>query len=72
MLSYGVYGSRLKGSLHASCSNFVVDVKLWQKRGEHNDLEQKQIQVSSLIVLIIDAVSYERLKEVKEDIKSEE
>ena len=48
----------------------VVDVKLWQKRGEHNDLEQKQIQVSSLIVLThLDGVSDERLNEVKEDIK---
>jgi len=29
----------------------VVDVKNWQKREEHNDLEANQIQVSSLIVL---------------------
>lgn len=29
----------------------VVDVKNWQKRAEHNDLEANQIQVSSLIVL---------------------
>lgn len=29
----------------------VVDVKNWQKRGEHNELEVNQIQVSSLIVL---------------------
>ena len=29
----------------------VVDVKNWQKRGEHNELEASQIQVSSLIVL---------------------
>lgn len=29
----------------------VVDVKNWQKRGEHNELESNQIQVSSLIVL---------------------
>ncbi|WP_341220591.1 GTP-binding protein [Polaribacter atrinae] len=29
----------------------VVDVKNWQKRGAHNDLEANQIQVSSLIVL---------------------
>ncbi len=28
-----------------------VDVKNWQKRGEHNELEANQIQVSSLIVL---------------------
>ncbi len=29
----------------------VVDVKNWQNRGEHNELEANQIQVSSLIVL---------------------
>ncbi len=29
----------------------VVDVKNWQKRGEHNELESNQIQVSSLLVL---------------------
>ena len=29
----------------------VVDVKNWQMRGEHNELEANQIQVSSLIVL---------------------
>ncbi len=29
----------------------VVDVKNWQQRGEHNELEASQIQVSSLIVL---------------------
>ncbi|WP_159023361.1 GTP-binding protein [Formosa sp. L2A11] len=29
----------------------VVDVKQWQKRAQHNDLEINQVQVSSLIVL---------------------
>ncbi|MEO9892957.1 GTP-binding protein [Aurantibacter sp.] len=29
----------------------VVDVKNWQKRGEHNELEANQVQVSSLLVL---------------------
>ena len=29
----------------------VVDVKNWQQRGEHNELEANQIQVSSLILL---------------------
>lgn len=29
----------------------VIDVNNWQKRGEHNDLEANQVQVSSLIVL---------------------
>ena len=38
----------------------VVDVKNWQQRGEHNELEANQIQVSSLIVLT-------HLKEASED-----
>ena len=29
----------------------VVDVKNWQQRGEHNELEANQVQVSSLIIL---------------------
>ena len=29
----------------------VVDVKNWQKRGEHNELESNQIQISSLVIL---------------------
>lgn len=47
----------------------LVDAKLWQQREEHNDLERKQIQVSSLVVLThLDEVSDERLSEVKADI----
>jgi len=39
----------------------VVDVKNWQKRGEHNELEANQIQVSSLIVLThVESASEER------------
>ena len=29
----------------------VVDIKNWQQRGEHNELEENQVKVSSLIVL---------------------
>lgn len=29
----------------------VVDVKNWQKRGEHDELESNQVQISSLIIL---------------------
>ena len=48
----------------------VVDVKNWQKRGEHNELEANQIQVSSLIVLThLDQVSKEREQEVLEALK---
>lgn len=48
----------------------VVDVKNWQKRGEHNQLEANQIQVSSLIVLThIEKVSEERKEIVLASIK---
>ena len=49
----------------------VVDVKNWQRRGEHNELESNQIQVSSLIVLThIVGISSERLESVMEEIRS--
>lgn len=49
----------------------VVDVKNWQKRGDHNELEANQIQVSSLIVLThTDDVSAERRAFVVEQIKT--
>jgi len=39
----------------------VVDVKNWQRRGEHNELESNQVQVSSLIILThIDTATSER------------
>ncbi|WP_350286107.1 GTP-binding protein [uncultured Croceitalea sp.] len=48
----------------------VVDVKNWQKRGEHNELEANQIQVSSLIVLThIQNVQKERIALVIKDIQ---
>ena len=48
----------------------VVNVRDWQKRGEHNELEANQIQLSSLIVLThLDNISKERKKEVIKDIK---
>lgn len=43
----------------------VVDVKNWQTRGEHNELEANQIQVSSLLVLThVESVSAERKAQV--------
>lgn len=49
----------------------VVDVKNWQQRGEHNELEANQIQVSSLLVLThIDKVSEERLNTVVNALKT--
>lgn len=48
----------------------VVDVKNWQQRGEHNELEANQIQVSSLIVLThLDDTSEDRQSSVLADIK---
>lgn len=48
----------------------VVDAKNWQKRGENNELEANQIQVSSLIVLShVEEVDEERLAFVKGAIK---
>lgn len=48
----------------------VVDAKNWQNRGEHNELEANQIQVSSLIVLThIENLEQERLNFVINDIQ---
>ena len=48
----------------------VVDVKNWQQRGEHNELEANQIQVSSLIVLThTETVTAERQATVIKSIK---
>ena len=49
----------------------VVDVKNWQKRGEHNELETNQIQVSSLLVLThLDDVSSNRKNLVIDELKA--
>ncbi|MDC3388113.1 cobalamin biosynthesis protein CobW [Flavobacteriaceae bacterium] len=48
----------------------VVDAKNWQNRGEHNELEANQIQVSSLIVLThIENLKQERLNFVINEIQ---
>ncbi len=48
----------------------VVDVRNWQKRGEHNELESNQIQVSSLIVLThIEKISDNRQNLVINELK---
>jgi len=48
----------------------VVDVKNWQQRGENNDLEANQIQVSSLIVLThLENVSEDRQALVIKDLQ---
>lgn len=49
----------------------VVDVKNWQRRAEHNELERNQIQVSSLIVLThLENTRAARRKEVIQGIKA--
>lgn len=49
----------------------VVDVKNWQQRGEHNELEANQIQVSSIIVLTHeDKVDEQRMIDVKQHLKT--
>jgi len=48
----------------------VVNVKDWQQRGEHNELEANQIQVSSLIVLThVENVSLDQLTSVRKELK---
>ncbi len=48
----------------------VVDVKNWQKRGEHNELEANQIQVSSLLILThLEKTSKEREEIVVKELK---
>lgn len=48
----------------------VVDVKNWQQRGEHNELEANQIQVSSLLVLThLENVTKSRKTQVVNEIK---
>ncbi|MEP1489162.1 MAG: GTP-binding protein [Algibacter sp.] len=49
----------------------VIDVKNWQNRGEHNELEANQIQVSSLLVLThLEKVNKNRKTQVINTLKS--
>lgn len=64
-------GTGLNDRFQSPIQLSVVDVKNWQKRGDHNELEANQIQLSSLILLThLDTSSYERRKKVTEDIQS--
>ncbi|MEO1050516.1 MAG: GTP-binding protein [Bacteroidota bacterium] len=57
----GFLGVGLNGRFLPPVQVSVVDVKNWQQRGEHNELEANQIQVSSLIVLThVEEASAER------------
>tara|TARA_B100001287_G_scaffold235356_1_gene207461 strand:+ start:586 stop:1506 length:921 start_codon:yes stop_codon:yes gene_type:complete len=67
----GFLGVGLKERFLPPIQVSVVDTRNWQKRGEHNDLEANQIQVSSLIVLThYDHLSSERIQLVSEKIKA--
>lgn len=49
----------------------VVDVRNWQKRGHHNELEANQVQVASIIVLnYADQVDIQRVVEVEQDLRA--
>ena len=66
----GFLGTGLEDRFLPPVQLSVVDVKNWQRRGEHNDLEANQIQISSLIVLShLEDISKDRLNEVSEDIR---
>lgn len=48
----------------------VIDVKNWQRRGEHNELEANQIQVSSILVLThLEKISENRKNKVIDTLK---
>ncbi|MDJ0956138.1 MAG: GTP-binding protein [Arenicellales bacterium] len=48
----------------------VVDVKNWQKRGFHNELEAEQLKVSSLILFThLEGVSKERVAQVDTEVR---
>lgn len=66
----GFLGVGLKERFAPPVQVSVVDVKHWQNRGIHNELESNQIQVSSLIILNhVDSVDGERLELVTSQIK---
>ena len=67
----GFLGVGLKKRFLPPIQVSVVDTRNWQKRGEHNDLEANQIQVSSLIVLThYDHLPSERIQLVSDEIKA--
>lgn len=66
----GFLGVGLKDRFQPPVQISVVDVPNWQKRGEHNELEANQIQVSSLVVLShLDVVESARLVEARQSIE---
>lgn len=67
----GFLGTGLKDRFLPPVQFSVVDVVNWQRRGEHNELEANQIQLSSLIVLThLENASADRIAEVKASVRS--
>ena len=67
----GFLGTGLKDRFLPPVQFSVVDVVNWQRRGEHNELEANQIQLSSLIVLThLEIASADRIAEVKASVRS--
>lgn len=67
----GFLGVGIEERFHSPVQVSVVDVRYWQKRGEHNELEANQVQVSSLIGLTHEqGVSEERRAEVLEALRA--
>ena len=49
----------------------VVDVRNWQQRGIHNELEAEQVKVASVVLLThLDGVAAERIAEVKDSVRT--
>ena len=66
----GFLGVGIEERFHPPVQVSVVDVKQWQQRGEHNELEANQVQVSSLIILTHDQdVTTDRKAEVLESLR---
>ncbi len=67
----GVLGVGLEKRFLPPVQISVVNAQEWQKRGEHNELEANQIQLSSLIVLShVEDITAVRKDEVVEDIRT--
>lgn len=63
-------GVGIEGNFLPPVQVSMVDVRNWQKRGCYNDLEENQVQVSSMVVLShLDGVSEERVSEVRAHIE---
>jgi len=65
----GFLGVGLKNHYLPPVQIAVVDVRYWQKRSHHNELEANQVQMASLIILnYVEDVPIERVVEVEQDI----